>query len=125
MHRCFPEATSVGNGPDEKQHLIPASTSVLLSLVRDWNPGALAAVWNICIHTHLSQLGSRAEKTALSRGLRNISVIQIQGWVPWGRGRHSAKSSQEEALVGGREGEERSRLQSVFGSCSISFCPLP
>lgn len=69
MHRCFPEATSVGNGPDEKQHLIPASTSVLLSLVRDWNPGALAAIWNICIHTHLSQLGSRAEKTALSRGV--------------------------------------------------------
>lgn len=32
-------------------------------------------------------------------------MIQIQGWVPWGRGRHSAKSSQEEALVGGRERE--------------------
>lgn len=68
MHHCFPEATLVGNGPDEKQRLTPANISVLLSLVRDWNPGALAAVWNICIHTPLSQLGSRAEKTALSRG---------------------------------------------------------
>lgn len=30
-------------------------------------------------------------------------MIQIQGWTPWGRGRHSSESSQEEALVGGRE----------------------
>ena len=38
----------VGNGPDEKQHLIPANiSSVLLMLVRDWHSpeaqGALAA----------------------------------------------------------------------------------
>lgn len=33
-------------------------------------------------------------------------MIQAEGRTPWGRGRHSSKSSQEEALVGGREEEE-------------------
>lgn len=109
----------VGNGPEEKQHLIPAKvSSVLLMLVRDWhNPearGALAAGRQALafaftpLSTH--QLGWGEEETALG-WWGDISMIQmIQGWAPWGRGRRSSKSSQEEALVGGREGEECNRL---------------
>lgn len=34
---AFQGPLPVGNGPDEKQHLIPANvSSVLLMLVRDW-----------------------------------------------------------------------------------------
>lgn len=45
---AFQGPPPVGDGPDEKQHLIPASvSSVLLMLVRDWPNcearGALAA----------------------------------------------------------------------------------
>lgn len=36
-------------------------------------------------------------------------MIQKQGWAPWGRGRHSSKSSQKEALVGGTEGGREER----------------
>lgn len=57
----------VGNGPDEKQHLIPAKvSSVLLMLVRDWhNPEARGAL--------------AAGRQALAFAFTSLSIHQL-GW---------------------------------------------
>lgn len=72
----------------------------------------------------IGQADSSREKQLWGGGVGARLCDTSAGLGSLGQGQESSRSSQEEALVGGRE-MATDHEANMFSSCSISPCPLP